>query len=69
MSISARFMETLRKRKNPLEIHYYMVRCEYNAMLAASRGEKDQTKKFIDQAKALSSLLVSCTRSKRSFDG
>lgn len=51
MSISPKFFETLKKRNNPMEIYYYLIRCLYNA-----KG-KDRDK-FLKQADQLAALLI-----------
>lgn len=55
--ISAKFMEKLKARKNPVEIYYYIVRCEYNAMLCQQRGDQEGMKKFLSKAGELGLLL------------
>ena len=57
MSISERFFKKLEQRKNWQEIHYYMVRCEFNATI----GGRKPDPKFIQQANRLADLLNAMT--------
>ena len=45
MSISERFFKKLEQRKNWQEIHYYMVRCEFNATIGGRKPTRSSSSK------------------------
>ena len=58
MSISAKFFEKLKERRNGFEIFYYRERCLFNAY-----GNSRES--FLDQANRLNDLLEQLERERR----